>query len=41
MISYVDMKKTDQSLNISDVINRITGQSAYDGFAINEEVIKV
>ena len=33
-------ENTDHNLNMSDLINRTSGQSPYDGFAINKEDFK-
>ena len=33
-------ENTDHNLNMSDLINRTTGQSPYDGFTINKEDVK-
>ena len=33
-------EKTDHNLNMSDLINRTSGQSLYDGFTMNKEDVK-
>ena len=33
-------ENTDYNLNMSDLINRTSGQSTYDGFTINKEDVK-
>ena len=37
---YCRYESTDHNLIISDLINRMTGQSPFDGFTINKEDVK-